>query len=156
MLTQQIVCQLHDLLGMPLQLQQACLQSMPRCIKAAGVDKASQPFVMMSPPHWTRAPKHAPTGALKAYNKAIEIKREAAASSGSANGGAHLPARLLNNAAVLHLRAGNSQAAYDLMAQAVHTAGDAGLGNLSPLAQVRVALSFPLGRSWLHYLRRNF
>lgn len=80
-----------------------------------------------------------PSGALKAYNKAIEIKRGAAAGNGSANGVVQLPARLLNNAAVLHLRAGDSQAAYDLMAQAVQTAGDAGLGNLGPLAQVSMA-----------------
>lgn len=85
-----------------------------------------------------------PAGALKAYNKAIEIKRAAAAGNGSANGGAQLPARLLNNAAVLHLRAGNSQAAYDLMAQAMQTAADAGLGNLSPLAQV--TLGYNLAR----------
>jgi len=37
---------------------------------------------------------------------------------------------------VLHLRAGNSEQAFSLMAQAVQMAADSGLANLSPLAQV--------------------
>jgi tetratricopeptide (TPR) repeat protein len=75
-------------------------------------------------------------GALKAYNKAIEIRRDAAA---KANGGATtapLSARLLNNAAVLHLRAGESEEALRLMGQAVAAAASGGLGDLSAVAQV--------------------
>lgn len=75
-------------------------------------------------------------GALKAYNKAIEIRRSAAA---KANGGAApvtLSARLLNNAAVLHLRAGEAEEALRLMGQAVSAAASGGLGDMSAVAQV--------------------
>ncbi|PRW61484.1 RNA polymerase-associated CTR9-like protein [Chlorella sorokiniana] len=66
-----------------------------------------------------------PAGALKAYDKAIEIRRKAAAAAkggSTEDGGAdagQLSARLLNNAAILHLRAGDAQKAFELMAQAV-------------------------------------
>lgn len=82
------------------------------------------------------------TGALKAYDKAIEIRRKAAAApkagsteDGGTEGG-QLSARLLNNAAVLHLRAGDAQKAYDLMAQAVAAAAGGAATDLDPLSQV--------------------
>lgn len=78
-------------------------------------------------------------GALKAYDKAIEIRRKALASSPSSGGSgsiAKLPTRLLNNAAVLHLRAGNSQLAFELMAAAVAAAAGAPASELDPLTQV--------------------
>lgn len=67
-------------------------------------------------------------GALKAYDKAIELHRRAARARPLTNGfgedgGASeppaVPMRLLNNAAVLHLRYGNLTAALPLMEQAV-------------------------------------
>lgn len=82
------------------------------------------------------------TGALKAYDKAIEIRRKAAAApkagstdDGGTEGG-QLSARLLNNAAVLHLRAGDAPKAYDLMAQAVAAAAGGAATDLDPLSQV--------------------
>ncbi len=70
-----------------------------------------------------------PTGALKAYDKAIELHRRASRARPLANdfGGAEngaptppaVPVRLLNNAAVLHLRYGNLPAALPLIEEAV-------------------------------------
>lgn len=70
--------------------------------------------------------------ALKAYDKALQLFREAAASApattavGLANGnttsaatGSGLPLKLLNNAAVMHLRLGNMTTAMSLMQEAV-------------------------------------
>ena len=94
------------------------------------------------------------TGALKAYDKAIEIRRKAAAETkaGSAeDGGAEagqLSARLLNNAAVLHLRSGDARKAYDLMAQALAAAAGGAATDLDPLSQVKGARQWPRrGRS---------
>lgn len=81
-------------------------------------------------------------GALKAYDKAIVIRRKEAAAgkaSSAEDGGAdagQLSARLLNNAAVLHLRAGDTQEAFDLMAQAVAAAAGGTATDLDPLSQV--------------------
>lgn len=70
-------------------------------------------------------------GALKAYDRAIELHRRAARAPltngfGSAQDAAEEPpppagppVRLLNNAAVLHLRYGNLAAALPLMEEAV-------------------------------------
>lgn len=72
-------------------------------------------------------------GALKAYDKAVELHRRAARAKPLANGfgsardaaeeppppPAGPPVRLLNNAAVLHLRYGNLSAALPLMEEAV-------------------------------------
>jgi hypothetical protein len=72
-------------------------------------------------------------GALTAYDKAIELHRRAAQAGplthgfGAPDGGAAQeppppagpPVRLLNNAAVLHLRYGNLAAALPLMEEAV-------------------------------------
>ncbi|KAL4854380.1 RNA polymerase-associated protein CTR9 [Chlorella vulgaris] len=77
-----------------------------------------------------------PAGALKAYVKAIEIRRDALQASLAAEGSSQLPARLLNNAAVLHLRAGNSDVSYALMAEAMQAAGGLGLEGVSSLAQI--------------------
>ncbi len=83
------------------------------------------------------------TGALKAYDKAIEIRQKAAAAAkaGSAEDGSaeagQLSARLLNNAAVLHLRSGDAQKAYDLMAQALAAAAGGAATDLDPLSQVK-------------------
>jgi hypothetical protein len=83
------------------------------------------------------------TGALKAYDKAIEIHRKAAhARASTADGsaqGSHLPARLLNNAAVLHLRSGDAEKSYQLITQAMNSVAAGGLVEYSPLAQVRRA-----------------
>ena len=85
------------------------------------------------------------TGALKAYDTALEIRRKEAAKAASRGGSgaapaaapaAALPARLLNNAAVLHLRAGARQLASELMAAAVAAAAAAPPSELNPLAQV--------------------
>lgn len=71
-------------------------------------------------------------GALKAYDKALQLFRKAATSAptkttvGLANGStapptaeADLPVKLLNNASVLHMRLGNLSAATPLMQEAV-------------------------------------
>ncbi|PSC73221.1 RNA polymerase-associated CTR9-like protein [Micractinium conductrix] len=81
-----------------------------------------------------------PAGALKAYDKAIEIRRAAGGngSAAGADGAPRLPSRLLNNAAVMHLRARNSGAAYKLTGEALE-ASSQGLGDLSDVAQVTLA-----------------
>lgn len=73
-----------------------------------------------------------PGGALKAYDKALYLFREAAkveptttaatlanGSNAPAAAGAGLPVKLLNNAAVLHMRLGNLATAMPLMQEAV-------------------------------------
>lgn len=89
-----------------------------------------------SPSTHTRARARTLAGALKAYDTAIGIRRKEAAQDAAPA----LPVRLLNNAAVLHLRAGSSQLAYDLMAQAVAAAAGAPPSELNPLAQVGIFL----------------
>jgi hypothetical protein len=81
-------------------------------------------------------------GALKAYVKAIEIRRAALQASLAAECSSQLPARLLNNAAVLHLRAGNSDVSYALMVEAMQAAGGLGLEGVSSLAQVKLLPAF--------------
>ncbi|EFN52318.1 hypothetical protein CHLNCDRAFT_139104 [Chlorella variabilis] len=83
-----------------------------------------------------------PAGALKAYDKAIELRRAAAQADGV--GSSHLPPRLLNNAAVLHLRAGNTDVSYSLMTQAMQSAARPGSTGVNALVQV--TLGYNLAR----------
>lgn len=86
-----------------------------------------------------------PATALSAYTTSISLQRKAsnAAATTSIDGGNGptpvaplVPARLLNNAAVLQLRAGNPAAASDLLAESISSAVAGGLSELGPQAQV--------------------
>lgn len=91
-----------------------------------------------------------PASALSAYNTAINLHRKAsnaaATTSEEANGNGAgengikpagaIPARLLNNAAVLQLRSGNPMAASQLVAESIASAQAGGLSELGPQAQV--------------------
>ncbi len=89
-----------------------------------------------------------PASALSAYTTAINLHRKAsnaAATTSTDNGNdaapapapaAAIPARLLNNAAVLQLRSGNPAAASQLLAESIASAVGGGLSELGPQAQV--------------------
>jgi len=87
-----------------------------------------------------------PATALSAYTTSINLHRKAsnAAATTSTDGGGNgptpiaplVPARLLNNAAVLQLRAGNPAAASELLAESISSAVGGGLSELGPQAQV--------------------
>jgi RNA polymerase-associated protein CTR9 len=80
-----------------------------------------------------------PAGALAAYRRAIDEHRRAAAAAAAVGGGAPaavLPARLLNNASVLQLRAGDARGALALAAEALASAAGGGLCELGAGAQV--------------------
>lgn len=77
-----------------------------------------------------------PAGALNAYSKAIELHRKKD-KAGPTNGGeVAMPSRLLNNAAVLHMRGGNIAEALALVAESLASATGGGLQALGPQAQV--------------------
>ncbi|KAL4539716.1 hypothetical protein Ndes2437B_g01927 [Nannochloris sp. 'desiccata'] len=86
-----------------------------------------------------------PATALSAYTTSINLHRKAsnaAATTSTDNGNGTtpdpilVPARLLNNAAVLQLRAGNPAAASQLLAESISSAVGGGLSELGPQAQV--------------------
>ena len=83
-----------------------------------------------------------PANALHAYTTAINLHRKAAAAATNGENGAIIaaaaavPARLLNNAAVLHFRSGNTTASAQLVAEAIASAMGGGLSELGPQAQV--------------------
>lgn len=77
-----------------------------------------------------------PSGALSAYNSAITLRRKAAETASASSSGVSLPARLLNNAAVLQLRAGNVSAASALVAESLASAAAGGLADVGAQAQV--------------------
>ena len=79
-----------------------------------------------------------PSGALAASMKALAIYRKQLGKEQS------IPARLLNNAAVLQLRAGAASVALQLMNEAMSSAAAGGLQELGPQAQV--TLGFNLAR----------
>ncbi|WPT12725.1 RNA polymerase-associated protein CTR9-like protein [Picochlorum sp. SENEW3] len=74
-----------------------------------------------------------PAKAMKAYSKAIEIHKDASDSPESLSS---VPCRLLNNAAVLYLRTGQSATAFRLESAAIENARSGNLGNLHPASQV--------------------
>lgn len=74
-----------------------------------------------------------PSTALSAYTEAIALHRRTNSRTPS---GHPLPARLLNNAAVLQLRAGNVSTASSLVHEALASAAHGGLSELGPQAQV--------------------
>lgn len=74
-----------------------------------------------------------PAKAMKAYSKAIELHKGASDSSESLSS---VPCRLLNNAAVLYLRTGQSGTAFRLENAAIENARSGNLGNLHPASQV--------------------
>ncbi|KAK9845686.1 hypothetical protein WJX84_004302 [Apatococcus fuscideae] len=87
-----------------------------------------------------------PPGSLHAYKKALELYRAAPHSSDSAPHAAenghtepsiHLNPKLLNNAAVMHMRGGNFQVALELIEEAIQAAasGDA-VSNVTASSQV--------------------
>jgi len=77
-----------------------------------------------------------PAAALSSYNKAIHIHRKSAAAVENGTGSAAVPARLLNNAAVLQMRAGDYSKAQQLVAESLLSASTGGLNDLGPQAQV--------------------
>lgn len=94
-----------------------------------------------------------PSVALNAYAKAIALRREAIeknssklanGDNGASHGDRRLPARLLNNAAVLELRAGNAVTAQSLLAESLASASEGGLQELGP--QATVTLGFNVAR----------
>ena len=74
-----------------------------------------------------------PAKAMKAYTKAIDLHRKGADSQESYSS---VPCRLLNNAAVLYLRTGKVNTAYNLESAAIENAKAGHLGNLHPASQV--------------------
>lgn len=74
-----------------------------------------------------------PAKAMKAYSKAIELHKGASDSSECLSS---VPCRLLNNAAVLYLRTGQSGTAFRLENAAIENARSGNLGNLHPASQV--------------------
>lgn len=58
------------------------------------------------------------TGALKAYKKSLDLHRQLAAEQASGDTQAFIPARLLNNAAVVFLACGKQREALDLVIEA--------------------------------------
>ena len=74
-------------------------------------------------------------GALQAYSKAIELHRTAQGRGGEPL----LPARLVNNAAVLHMRAGNTREASSLM--------QAALASVAANSSQPAAASMQVGRT---------
>lgn len=74
-----------------------------------------------------------PSKAMKAYTKAIDLYKQQAGSQDSYSA---VPCRLLNNAAVLYLRTGKSNIAYNLESAAIENAKAGNLGNLHPASQV--------------------
>jgi RNA polymerase-associated protein CTR9 len=90
-----------------------------------------------------------PATALSAYTTSINLHRKASnaaattsidngngVNTSTTTGAAAIPARLLNNAAVLQLRAGNPTAASQLLAESIASAVGGGLSELGPQAQV--------------------
>ena len=74
-----------------------------------------------------------PARAMKAYTKAIDLYKQ---KSDSQESYTSVPCRLLNNAAVLYLRTGKSNIAYNLESAAIENAKAGHLGNLHPASQV--------------------
>lgn len=65
---------------------------------------------------------HHCVGALKAYKKSLELHREQPTTNGHAEGAApeagQVPARLLNNAAIVHFMCNKAKEALDLLVEA--------------------------------------
>jgi len=88
-----------------------------------------------------------PSSAMQNYMKAINIhqkKISAKSATGTGTANVVVPARLYNNAAVLHLQAGNAAMALRLMENAMASVAAGGLGDLGPLSQV--TLGFNMAR----------